>query len=181
MGDRVYCDLQLLSPTPQSVIDALAECSTECSKEDGWFNFCEVNYGELDNMEDVSVLLTENALSFEWSWGSGYELDRGTQYFRADTEKGYEFQGHEPTFSLKQISENDPEIEEARIWVAWRKDATKNFRIISEEEMSYFKAAQEKFFSDDNVEVDSDARVSIGIDGAFVQAWVWIDASELNP
>ncbi len=45
----------------------------------------------------------------------------------------------------------------------------------SEERRAYVAAAREKHASDEgDVEVDEDAVVSIGNDGAYVQAWTWV-------
>ena len=42
----------------------------------------------------------------------------------------------------------------------------------------YRKRARELYAkgSDDNVEIDDDAKVSVSDSGAFVQAWVWVPA-----
>jgi hypothetical protein len=45
----------------------------------------------------------------------------------------------------------------------------------SEERRAYVAAAREKHASDEgDVEVDEEAVVSIGNDGAYVQAWTWV-------
>jgi hypothetical protein len=42
--------------------------------------------------------------------------------------------------------------------------------------------AKELYQKDGDIEVDSDARISIGDDpGAYVQAWVWVPFGEENP
>lgn len=55
-------------------------------------------------------------------------------------------------------------------------------------ERLFREKAQEKyaFCSDDDIEIDDDAKVSIAdeseieITGAFVQAWVWVDVEDLQ-
>lgn len=42
-------------------------------------------------------------------------------------------------------------------------------------EAEYREWAEEKYASDD-IQIDPDAKVSIADDGAWVRAWVWVDA-----
>ena len=47
--------------------------------------------------------------------------------------------------------------------------------MITQERRAYVAAAREKHASDEgDVEVDEGAAVSIGNDGAYVQAWTWV-------
>ncbi len=54
---------------------------------------------------------------------------------------------------------------------------------MTEEEMTKYKAAAKRRYadsSDDDIEVYDGATVSVGDEGAFVQAWVWVRKGELD-
>lgn len=46
-------------------------------------------------------------------------------------------------------------------------------------EDKYREAAKATYQNDDDFEVDDDAKVSLGENGAFVQVWVWFDKDEI--
>ena len=49
-------------------------------------------------------------------------------------------------------------------------------------EADRFRSAAERLYSDDDCGFDADAPISVGdpSQGAYVQAWVWVPASELK-
>jgi hypothetical protein len=53
-----------------------------------------------------------------------------------------------------------------------------NERFVAARDKRYVKAAEAKFQSDDDVDVDGDAKVSWSRNGAYVQVWAWIQKEE---
>lgn len=46
---------------------------------------------------------------------------------------------------------------------------------------AYRLAARRMFHMEGEMEIDDNASVSLGADGAWVQAWVWVSDTEVHP
>ena len=55
---------------------------------------------------------------------------------------------------------------------------TKEEFIQNEERLQSYRETAKKHYGSDEIEIDDDAEVSISENGAFVQAWVWVDCED---
>lgn len=79
---------------------------------------------------------------------------------------------------LEAIKPYTKDDEAGRPWLTQAKAALTAYAVpLTAEENAYRDAAEEQYGSDE-IEIDSDAVVSIGEDGAFIQAWVFIAGTE---